>query len=138
MNKTSLCRVLTIVLLAVLSLGALGGCAAKLPEGFDEAEVRAAAENVIDLLNQRDSEGLTALMTEEMKAVLTDDIQAQIFALLDESGEFQEIGDLKMGGNTQNGITYAAVAVKAKYANREITYTISFDMDMKLAGLYLQ
>jgi hypothetical protein len=77
-------------------------------------------------------------MTEEMKAVLTDDIQAQIFALLDESGEFQEIGDLKMGGNTQNGITYAAVAVKAKYANREITYTISFDMDMKLAGLYLQ
>jgi hypothetical protein len=134
MNKTSLCRVLTIVLLAVLSLGALGGCAAKLPEGFDEAEVRTAAENVIDLLNQRDANGLTALMTEEMKVVLTDDIQA----LLDESGEFQEIGDLKMGGNTQNGITYAAVAVKAKYANREITYTISFDMDMKLAGLYLQ
>jgi hypothetical protein len=70
MNKTRLCRVLTIVLLAVLSLGALGGCAAKLPEGFDEAEVRAAAENVIDLLNQRDANGLPALMTEEMKVVL--------------------------------------------------------------------
>jgi hypothetical protein len=132
---TKLFRFLSVVLLAVLSVAVLGGCAAKLPEGFEEAEVQAAAENVIDLLNKRDSEGLTALMTEEMKAVLTEDIQAQIFALLDESGAFQEIADLKMGGSTQDGITYAAVAAKAKYANREITYTISFDQDMKLAVL---
>ena len=138
MNNKSFTRILSFVLLAILSLGILSGCAAKLPEGFNEAEVQAAAENVIDLLNQRDAEGLTALMTEEMKAVLTADIQAQIFALLDESGAFQEIADLKMGGSTQNGITYAAVAAKAKYANREITYTISFDQDMKLAGLYLK
>ena len=138
MNKTNLHRVLTIVLLAVLSLAVLGGCAAKLPEGFDEAEVQAAAENVIDLLNQRNAEGLTGLMTEEMKAVLTEDIQAQIFALLDDSGTFQEIVDLKMGGSTQNGITYVAVAAKAKYEEGEITYTISFDEDMKLAGLYLK
>lgn len=135
---TKLFRFLSIVLLAVLSLAVLGGCAAKLPEGFDEAEVQAAAENVINLLNQRDSEGLTALMTEEMKAVMTEDIQAQIFALLDSSGAFQEILDLKMAGSTQNGITYVAVAAKAKYEKSEITYTISFDEDMKLAGLYLK
>lgn len=138
MNNNSFYRIFTIVLLAVLSLGALSGCGVKLPEGFDEAEVKAAAENVIELLNQRDAEGLIALMTEEMKAVLTDDTQAQIFALLDDSGAFQEIADLKMGGSTQDGITYAAVAAKAKYENREITYTISFDEEMKLAGLYLK
>jgi predicted small lipoprotein YifL len=138
MNNNSFYRIFTIVLLAVLSLGALSGCGVKLPEGFDEAEVKAAAENVIELLNQRDAESLIALMTEEMKAVLTDDTQAQIFALLDDSGAFQEIADLKMGGSTQDGITYAAVAAKAKYENREITYTISFDEEMKLAGLYLK
>ncbi|HOZ37888.1 MAG TPA: DUF3887 domain-containing protein [Anaerolineaceae bacterium] len=135
---TKLFRFLSIVLLAVLSLAMLGGCAAKLPEGFEEAEVQAAAENVIDLLNKRDSEGLTALMTEEMKAVMTEDIQAQIFALLDSSGAFQEILDLKMAGSTQNDVTYVAVAAKAKYEKSEITYTISFDQDMKLAGLYLK
>ncbi len=138
MNKTVLYQVLTIVSLIVLSLGVLSGCGAKLPEGFDETEVQAAAENVIELLNQRDTEGLRILMTDEMKAVLTEDIQAQLFALLDDSGAFEEIADLKMGGSTQNGITYAAVAAKAKYENREITYTISFDQDMKLAGLYLK
>lgn len=138
MNKINLNRVLSVVLLAVLSVAVLGGCAAKLPEGFEEAEVQAAAENVIELLNQRDADRLTELMTGEMKAVLTEDVQAQIFAMLDESGAFQEIVDLQMGGSTQNGITYAAVAAKAKYENREITYTISFDQDMKLAGLYLK
>jgi len=138
MKMTKLFRFLSIVLLAVLSLAMLGGCAAKLPEGFEEAEVQAAAENVIDLLNKRDSEGLTALMTEEMKAVMTEDIQAQIFALLDSSGAFQEILDLKMAGSTQSDVTYVAVAAKAKYEKSEITYTISFDQDMKLAGLYLK
>lgn len=138
MNKTFLYRLLTLVTLAVLSLGALSGCAAKLPEGFDEAEVKAAAENVIDLLNQRDSEGLNALMSDEMKALLTEDVQAQIFALVEDSGAFQEISDLQMTGATENGVTFAAVVAKAKYANREITYTISFDQDMKLAGLYLK
>lgn len=138
MSMTKLFRYLSVALLSMLCLAILGGCAAKLPEGFDEAEVQAAAENVIDLLNKRDAEGLTALMTEEMKVVLTEDIQAQIFELIDLSGAFQEISDLKMGGSTQNGITYAAVAAKAKYQNREITYTISFDQDMKLAGLYLK
>ena len=58
MNNNSFYRIFTIVLLAVLSLGALSGCGVKLPEGFDEAEVKAAAENVIELLNQRDAESL--------------------------------------------------------------------------------
>ena len=138
MNKTNFYRVFTFVLLAVLTLGALSGCAAKLPEGFDEAEVKAAAENVIDLLNKSDSEGLTELMSDDMKALLTDDVQSQIFALVKDSGAFQEISDLKMTGATENGITFAAVVAQAKYANREITYTISFDKDMKLAGLYLK
>ena len=138
MHKTEFYRILSVVLLAVLSLGVLSGCATKLPEGFDEAEVRAAAENVIDLLNQRDANGLTALMTEEMKAVLTADVQAQIFALLDGAGAFEEISALKMAGTTQSGVTYAAVAAKVKYENSYVTYTISFDQDMKLAGLYLK
>ncbi len=138
MCKINLYRVFPIILLVVLSLGALSGCAAKLSEGFDEAEVKTAAENVIDLLNKHDSDGLTAMMTEEMKTGLTEAMQSQIFTLLDESGTFQEINEMKIGGSEQNGISYAVVVAKAKYEKREITYTISFDPDMNLAGLYLQ
>jgi hypothetical protein len=88
------------------------GCAAKLPEGFDEEEVKAAAENVITLLDQGDGEGLTALMTDEMKAAINEDVQAQIFAMLNAVGSVQEISEIKTGGSTQNEITYAVVVTK--------------------------
>ncbi len=138
MNNNSFYRIVSVILLAVLSLGILSGCAAKLPEGYDENELKVAAEKVIDLLNERDGDGLTAMMTEDMKVGLTTDLQAQIFALLDESGTMQEIMDMKVGSSEENGITFALVVAKVKYENREITYTIGFDQDMKLAGLYLK
>ncbi len=138
MNKVRLNRVLFFVFLAILSIGMLAGCAAKLPEGYDEAELKSSAEKVIDLLNQRDGDGLTALMTEEMKVGLTEDVQAQIFALLDESGSMQEITDMRVGSSEENGVTFAFVVAKVKYENRDITYTIGFDLDYNLAGLYLK
>ena len=138
MNNTKLYRILAIIFLTVVSIGILNGCAVKLPESFDEAEVQAAAENVVDLISTSDGQGLTAVMNDQMKAALTEDIQAQIFALVEGSGSFEEIGELKLGGSSQNGIDYAVAVVKAKYENREIIYTISFDQDMKLAGLYLK
>ena len=60
MNKNKLYRLLSMLLLTTLSVVLLVGCAAKLPEGFDEAEVKASAENVISMLGQADSDGLKA------------------------------------------------------------------------------
>lgn len=138
MFKKKLHRVASVLLFVVISLGMLAGCAAKLPEGFDEAEVKAAAENVVTLLEQGDSDGLTALLTDEMKAALTEDVQSQIFDLVDSAGAVQEIEDMAMGGSTQNEITYAVVVAKVRHEKGEITYTISFDSEMKLAGLFLK
>lgn len=138
MFKNKFHRVFAILILSVISLGLLAGCAAKLPEGFDEGEVKTAAENVITLLDKGDGEGLTALMTDQMKAAITDDVQAQIFTMVDSAGAFQEISEMKTGGSTQNEITYAVVVAKVKYEKGEVTYTISFDTQMKLAGLFLK
>jgi len=38
----------------------------------------------------------------------------------------------------QPSLIFLYFVFKAKYENREITYTISFDQEMKLAGLYLK
>ncbi|MDD3949457.1 MAG: DUF3887 domain-containing protein [Anaerolineaceae bacterium] len=45
---------------------------------------------------------------------------------------------MKTGCSTQNDITYAVVVAKVKHENREFTYTISFDSEMKLAGLFFK
>ncbi|HHX08808.1 MAG TPA: DUF3887 domain-containing protein [Chloroflexi bacterium] len=135
-NKTY--KTIYILLMIAFSLGVLVGCAAKLPEGFDEADVKAEAENVIRLLDHRDMDGLTNILTEEMKAGLTEEVMAQIFSVLDESGSVETIEEMKTGGSTQNDITYAVVVAKVKHENRELTYTISFDSEMKLAGLFFK
>ncbi len=136
--KKKISRFLSLVLLVVFSAALLAGCASKLPEGYDEDELKASAEVVINLLNQRDSVGLNEMMTEDMKAGLTEEVQAQIFAFLDESGTMKEISSMGVSGSEENGITFAVVIAKVAYENRDITYTIGFDPDMKLAGLYLQ
>jgi len=136
--KKKISRFLSLVLLVVISTALLAGCASKLPEGYDEDELKASAEVVINLLNQRDSVGLNEMMTEDMKAGLTEEVQAQIFAFLDESGTMKEISSMGVSGSEENGITFAVVIAKVAYENRDITYTIGFDPDMKLAGLYLQ
>ncbi len=136
--KKKISRFLSLVLLVVFSTALLAGCASKLPEGYDEDELKASAEVVINLLNQRDSVGLNEMMTEDMKAGLTEEVQAQIFAFLDESGTMKEISSMGVSGSEENGITFAVVIAKVAYENRDITYTIGFDPDMKLAGLYLQ
>ncbi|MEA4930074.1 MAG: DUF3887 domain-containing protein [Anaerolineaceae bacterium] len=136
--KKKISRFLSLVLLVVFSAALLAGCGSKLPEGYDEDELKASAEVVINLLNQRDSVGLNEMMTEDMKAGLTEEVQAQIFAFLDESGTMKEISSLGVSGSEENGITFAVVIAKVAYENRDITYTIGFDPDMKLAGLYLQ
>ena len=136
--KKKISRFLSLVLLVVFSAALLAGCASKLPEGYDEDELKASAEVVINLLNHRDSVGLNEMMTEDMKAGLTEEVQAQIFAFLDESGTMKEISSMGVSGSEENGITFAVVIAKVAYENRDITYTIGFDPDMKLAGLYLQ
>ena len=136
--KKKISRFLSLVLLVVFSTALLAGCASKLPVGYDEDELKASAEVVINLLNQRDSVGLNEMMTEDMKAGLTEEVQAQIFAFLDESGTMKEISSMGVSGSEENGITFAVVIAKVAYENRDITYTIGFDPDMKLAGLYLQ
>jgi len=138
MFKNRMHKSIAILLLCLFGLSMVTGCAAKLPEGFDEEEVKAAAENVITLLDQGDGEGLTALMTDEMKAAINEDVQAQIFAMLNAVGSVQEISEIKTGGSTQNEITYAVVVAKVKHEKGEVTYTISFDSQMKLAGLFLK
>ncbi|MCF2641866.1 MAG: DUF3887 domain-containing protein [Lachnospiraceae bacterium] len=53
-------------------------------------------------------------------------------------GEIQSFGDFYMSEIRQRGQRYAVVQVAVMYENVEVTYTITFDENMKLAGLYMK
>ena len=55
-----------------------------------------------------------------------------------EGGAFESIADMSVAGSTDqsSGVEYAVVVAQAKYELRSFVYTISFDKQMQLAGLY--
>ncbi len=139
MKKSNINLSIVFTLFAALGIVFLAGCTSpKLSSDFDEAEVKQAAENVIDLLNRQDTAGLREIFTAQMDAAITDEVLSQIYAALAEGGDFESIADMSVAGSTDQstGTEYALVIAQAKYELRSFVYTISFDKQMQLAGLY--
>lgn len=140
MNIQKLKNLFTIAFTAVLAIGVLTACSTPPPlsPDFNEEEVKQAAENVVTLLNAQDKEGLRAIFTEKMNAAITDDVFIQIYAAIEGGGKFETIQKTTVAGSTDNntGEEFATAVVSAKYENKTFTYTISFNKQMQLAGLY--
>jgi len=138
--KKSGCKIVDIsALAAVMCFALLTGCIGQELSGdFNEEEVRKAAENVITLINDQDSEGLRELCTVRMRDALTDDVLKQIYEAIGEGGQFETIEDMSVAGTTDSssGEEFAVVVARAKYEIKTFTFTISFTKQMKLAGLY--
>jgi len=117
----------------------MNGCdSRKLSGDFDEDEVKKAAENVIALINNQDSDGLKEICTVQMKGVLTDDTMKKVFESISEGGNFVKVEGMSVAGITDKASEeeFAVVVAKAKYEIKTFTFTISFTKQMKLAGLY--
>lgn len=136
MRKSKIRSIFILVLSVMMCFGLFTGCGQALSSNFDEAEVEAAAQDVITMVNENDSEGLREMSTAQMKQGLTDDVLNQIYEAIGEGGAFKEVEKMSVVGATENDEDFAVVAAKAKYENKSFTYTITFNKDMKLAGLY--
>lgn len=131
---------LTIVLLSILiSAMLLTACAGKpLAEGFDKAKVEASAKAAVEVINTKDGAALKAMSNQKMADALTDDTLAAIFKAIDDAGTFKSFGPAAISGVTDDKTKsdYALVILKADYDKKSYIYTISFDKEMKLAGLF--
>ncbi len=125
----------------VLLLALAAGCSAPAPElsaVFDEDAVKQKAQDVIALFNAQDTDAIREISSQTLKDALTDDVFSQIYAALGQGGDFVEVTNMTASGsaNKSTGEQFAVVVAQAKYKNKSFTYTISFDTDMKLAGIY--
>ncbi len=131
--------VLLLCLLCLLGLlSACGGNA--LPEGFNEEDVLAQAENVVGLLSARDYTGVAELFSPEMAAELD---AAALELALDDSlgslGSFESFGtEVVAGGSSESIGDFAVAVLRCKYENGKAIYTISIDRDGNLCGLYMK
>jgi len=129
-----------ISLMALAMLLVAFGCSTVPPlsDNFNEEAVKQAAKDVISIFNEQDSTSLMAMSNETLAAALTDEKLQEIYTAISANGAFVEFGDAVTFGSSDKatGTEYAVVVQQAKYETKDLTYTISFDADMKLAGIY--
>lgn len=106
---------------------------------FTQEKVAAEVEKVIELLDENDYESLRGMAAEEIQTLLNQETVGGVKdAISTDWGERQSIGNVYLGGVKQKGKLLIVTQVDAIYENVSVVYTISFDENMKLAGLYMR
>ncbi len=130
--------VAALVFLSVLAWWMIPKPAA-LGDDLSQEAVTASVENVIVMLNQNDFDGLQELAVDELKSKLTQETLDEARKGISEDwGEMQSIGKVYMQGVKQKGKVIVVTQVDAVYENVSVVYTISFDEDLRLGGLYMR
>lgn len=139
--KKQIKSIVVVTLILALSLSLIGCAGAPLPEGFDKEEVGTAAEEIVGLATAGDFDSIIASMRDDMKnAVTVDQLKEAWGPVYQKAGAFVSISKTAMTGTTDKttGEEYAVVQVLVKHEGASLVYTISFDKDMMLVGLFLK
>ena len=75
----------------------------------------------------------------EMESVLTAEVMEDAkVQISDNWGERKSFASIYVGEITQGNRHYAVGEITAVYENTSVTYRITYDTDMRLAGLYMR
>ncbi len=130
------------VLIVILVMSLLFGCSGnKLSDKFDEQEVLDKGKEVVEVINTRQYEDVIALLREDLQSQITAD---QLVTAWDDqivaAGEFEKIKNTAIESQ-EDSVTkeeYVPVVLEAVYAEDTLIYTLSFDEDLMMIGLYMK
>ncbi|MEG0910646.1 MAG: DUF3887 domain-containing protein [Ruthenibacterium sp.] len=128
-------KILKLTFCLTLCVFLLAACGEKLPEGITEEDVKSHASATVLSLNAKDYDTLNASMTPEMTDALSKSPLADVWEPFAEKlGAFKQIDKVTVGA--QKGLAIAVV--NASYENAKATFTLSYDADYRLAGLFFK
>lgn len=107
---------------------------------YASPEIEKRTVEVIELVSNNDYQKLSdEYAVEEMKEFLNDEYMLEAKKMIsDDWGELQNIGTMYSVEVTQNNVNYTVVQVNATYEKLSIAYTITYDEELKLVGIYFR
>ena len=106
---------------------------------FAQADIENQLIKTIDLLEVDDYNALQNISSSKMKPIFSGDtIKKAKSSLSEDWGKRMSIGNTYVVEMTQMNRHYAVCQVNTAYENVSVTYTITFDAEMKIAGLYMK
>lgn len=111
----------------------LVACGGKVDDATSEQYI-SQSEEIVDLLNNADYEEVHAKFDDNMKTLLPVEDMNEFTPIIQDSGSFKEID--KASVEEDDG--YYVTVLVAKYSEDNRVFTITFDEDDKIAGLFIQ
>lgn len=106
---------------------------------FEKGIVLQQAELVVEYLDAEDYEALKAISDKKMASILEGDGLTEAKAQIGTDwGKRQSIGNTYAVEVTQMGVKNAIVQMHVLYENETVLYTIFFNLEMELTGLWMQ
>ncbi|MBD5533267.1 MAG: DUF3887 domain-containing protein [Lachnospiraceae bacterium] len=106
---------------------------------FSEDAVIEQAKKVIAYLDADDYVAMRALMQEQAAGLITDEILTEAKQYIAEDfGAFVAWGNAYVAEVTEQGQHAAAIEISASYEKVGVTYTLFFDEEMQLTGIYMR
>lgn len=136
--------VIPIVVIVALLIGLLYWA---LPKGssiaeskyFTEGGMADAMAETVDQLDAGDYDVMRENAIPEMQSTLTAEVMENAKAQIsDDWGERKSFASIYMGEITQGNRHYAVGEITVIYENTSVTYRLTYDTDMRLAGLYMR
>ena len=134
-------KLIKIVLFFGLLLTFTACSSDKLSSSFDKDEVTDKAKAVVEVINTKDYAAIIALFRSDLQDQITADQLQQAFdEQLEAAGTFSDFKSIviKSENDKSTNEEYAVVILEAVYENKTLIYTISFDTDLELVGLYMK
>lgn len=123
------------IFLVMLGLMLITGCgASKLSDKYDDEKLTTSAEEIIINLNNEKYDDIIAIMDETLKNQLSKEKLEEAWSNFKKLGEYESIS--KIIFREKDG--YAVVVAIAEYEEGKIQFTLSYNEDMELAGIYLK
>ncbi len=106
---------------------------------FDKETVESKMKETIQLLDQANSDALRADAISQMQPYLSKKAIAEIKSTIsDDWGKRTSFGTIYMTELTQMGKHFAVGEITVTYENVTVTYRLTYDKDIKLAGLFVR
>jgi len=125
-------KILSVLLGSLVAL-LLVGCGSNVDDATADKYIE-QAKAVVENLNNENYEDIQAQFDAKMKANLTTEQMAELAPIIEASGQFQEFD--KQSVEEKDG--YYTTILVAKYSEENRIYTISFNEQDEIVGLYIK
>lgn len=126
-------RKILLMILSITTIIGLAACGEKIDDETADKYV-SKAEEVVSLLNDKQYDDLRAMFDATMKEELTDTELKQLAPYIEEAGHFETIDK----SSVERDDPYYVVILSVKYSNDTLIYTISFNENDEVSGLFVQ